>query len=103
MIPHPSKNTMAGIHITDIEAAINHWRAKNPSPDGVTLPRELRALAEVYALMVYYKQDRRRVHAATGRGRGLARLVRHHPRHPLHRDLLDQPRRCDVQGLRPHV
>ena len=48
---------MAGIHITDIEAAINHWRAKNPSPDGVTLPRELRALAEVYALMVFYKQD----------------------------------------------
>ena len=30
---------MAGIHITDIEAAINHWRARNPSPDGVTLPR----------------------------------------------------------------
>jgi len=48
---------MAGIHITDIEAAINHWRAKNPSPDGVTLPRALRALAEVYALMVFYKQD----------------------------------------------
>ena len=48
---------MAGIHITDIEAAINHWRIKNPSPDGVTLPRELRALAEVYALMVYYRQD----------------------------------------------
>ena len=47
---------MAGIHITDIEAAINHWRAKNPSPDGVTLPHELRALAEVYALMVFYKQ-----------------------------------------------
>lgn len=48
---------MAGIHITDIEAAINHWRAKNPSPDGITLPRELRALAEVYALMVFHKQD----------------------------------------------
>ena len=48
---------MAGIHITDIEAAINHWRLKNPSPDGVTLPRELRALAEVYGLMVYYKQE----------------------------------------------
>ena len=48
---------MAGIHITDIEAAINHWRAKNPSVDGVTLPRELRALAEVYALMVFYKQE----------------------------------------------
>jgi hypothetical protein len=48
---------MAGIHITDIEAAINYWREKNPSPDGVTLPRELRALAEVYALMVYFKED----------------------------------------------
>ena len=48
---------MAGIHITDIEAAINHWRVKNPSPAGVTLPHELRALAEVYALMVFYKQD----------------------------------------------
>ena len=40
---------MAGIHITDIEAAINYWRHERPSPDGVTLPRELRALAEVYA------------------------------------------------------
>lgn len=48
---------MAGIHITDIEAAINYWRQKNPSPDGVALPRELRALAEIYALMVYYKED----------------------------------------------
>jgi predicted Fe-S protein YdhL (DUF1289 family) len=48
---------MAGIHITDIEAAINYWRQKNPSPDGVTLPRELRALAEIYALMVYYKEE----------------------------------------------
>ena len=28
---------MPGIHITDIEAAINYWRAKAPSPDGVTL------------------------------------------------------------------
>lgn len=57
MIAVPASQTMAGIHITDIEAAINHWRAKNPSLDGVTLPRELRALAEVYALMVFYKQD----------------------------------------------
>ena len=40
---------MAGIHITDIEAAINFWRLKSPSPDGVTLAPELRALAEVYA------------------------------------------------------
>ena len=48
---------MAGIHITDIEASINYWREKNPSPDGIALPRELRALAEVYALMVYFKED----------------------------------------------
>lgn len=48
---------MAGIHITDIEAAINHWRDKQPSPDGVTLAPPLRALAEVYALMVFYRED----------------------------------------------
>ena len=48
---------MPAIHITDIEAAINHWRAKKPSPDGITLAPELRALAEVYALMVFYRED----------------------------------------------
>ncbi len=48
---------MAGIHITDIEAAINYWRARTPSADGVTLGPELRALAEVYALMAYYRED----------------------------------------------
>lgn len=48
---------MAGIHITDIEAAINHWRHRQPSPDGVTLAPELRALAEVYALMVYFHEE----------------------------------------------
>ncbi|MBX3653808.1 MAG: DUF3717 domain-containing protein [Ramlibacter sp.] len=48
---------MAAIHITDIEAAINYWRAQKPSPDGITLAPELRALAEVYALMVYYHED----------------------------------------------
>ena len=45
------------IHITDIEAAINQWRDLKPSPDGVTLVPELRALAEVYALMIYHHQD----------------------------------------------
>ncbi|MDP3761272.1 MAG: DUF3717 domain-containing protein [Ramlibacter sp.] len=48
---------MAGIHITDIEAAINFWRESKPSPDGVTLAPELRALAEVYALMVFHHED----------------------------------------------
>ncbi len=48
---------MAGIHITDIEAAINYWRERTPSPDGITLSPELRALAEVYALLVYYHEE----------------------------------------------
>jgi predicted Fe-S protein YdhL (DUF1289 family) len=47
---------MAGIHITDIEAAINYWRERSPSPDGVSLCLETRALAEVYALMVWYHE-----------------------------------------------
>ena len=48
---------MPGIHVTDIEAAINWWRARSPSPDGITACSEVRALAEVYALMVYYRQS----------------------------------------------
>jgi predicted Fe-S protein YdhL (DUF1289 family) len=48
---------MSTIHITDIEAAINYWRERSPSPDGITLAPELRALAEVYALMVFYRED----------------------------------------------
>jgi predicted Fe-S protein YdhL (DUF1289 family) len=47
---------MAGIHITDIEAAINWWRERSPSPDGISACAEVRALAEVYALMVYYRE-----------------------------------------------
>ena len=48
---------MPGIHITDLEAAINYWRAKNPSADGTTLSPEVRALAEVYALMAFRHED----------------------------------------------
>lgn len=47
---------MAGIHITDIEAAINWWRDRSPSPDNVSLPAPTRALAEVYALMVFFRE-----------------------------------------------
>ena len=47
---------MAGIHITDLESAINYWRAQAPSPDGVTLPAPTRALAEVYATMVFHHE-----------------------------------------------
>lgn len=48
---------MACIHITDIEAAINHWRARAPSSDGAALCPELLALAEVYARMVFQHED----------------------------------------------
>ena len=45
------------IHITDIEAAINYWRARAPSSDGLTLAPQTRALAQVYALMVYGHEE----------------------------------------------
>src|SRR5438105_13974282 len=47
---------MAAIHITDIEAAINWWRERSPSPDGITACAPVRALAEVYALLVYHHE-----------------------------------------------
>ncbi|MFT6590415.1 MAG: putative Fe-S protein YdhL (DUF1289 family) [Rhodoferax sp.] len=47
---------MTGIFITDIESALNYWRAKKPSLDGFSLASETRALAEVYALMVYHHE-----------------------------------------------
>jgi len=48
---------MAAIHIADIEAAINHWRARAPRPDGAALAPPLRALAQVYGEMAYHRQD----------------------------------------------
>ena len=39
--------------ITDIEAAINWWRARSPSLDGISACTEVRALAEVYGGMVW--------------------------------------------------
>ncbi|RQO62090.1 Fe-S protein [Paucibacter sp. KBW04] len=47
---------MAGIHITDIESAINWWRDRQPSADGLRACAEVLALAEVYALLVYYRE-----------------------------------------------
>ena len=47
----------AGIHITDIEAAINWWRDRLPTEAGKPLPAELQALAQVYALMIYYRES----------------------------------------------
>ncbi len=44
---------MAAIHITDVESAINWWRLRKPSEDGISACAEVRALATAYALMVY--------------------------------------------------
>lgn len=44
---------MTGIHITDIEAAINYWRDRLPCGEGAALPAPTRALAEVYAVMAF--------------------------------------------------
>ena len=49
----PDDGPERAIHITDIEAAINWWRERSPSPDGVSLSPEVRALAEVYGLLVW--------------------------------------------------
>lgn len=49
--------TVADIHITDIEAAINFWRARRPSPDGFALAPELQCLAEVYALLAVRRAE----------------------------------------------
>ena len=47
---------MSGIHITDIEAAINWWRERQPSSDGLRACPEVQALAEVYGLLVYHHE-----------------------------------------------
>ncbi|MBW8314209.1 MAG: DUF3717 domain-containing protein [Hydrogenophaga sp.] len=44
---------MASIHISDLEAAINYWRERSPSSDGLSLADPVRALAELYARMAY--------------------------------------------------
>ncbi|MEY4766443.1 MAG: hypothetical protein RI907_3116 [Pseudomonadota bacterium] len=45
-----------GIHITDIESAINWWRERSATEVGQPLPDALQALAQVYALMVYHHE-----------------------------------------------
>lgn len=48
---------MPRLHLLDIEAAINWWRERRPSPDGVTACAEVCALAEVYAGLVFRRED----------------------------------------------
>ncbi len=55
---------MAGIHISDIEAAINHWRARAATPQrSLALAPELNALAELYGRMAYARQTEVDEHA----------------------------------------
>lgn len=53
---HIMVRAMEHLHITDLEAALNHWRAQRPSPDGVTLAPEVAALAEVYGELVFARR-----------------------------------------------
>ena len=50
------RNAMAHIHITDLESAINWWRARSPSKDGISACPEVQALGTIYGLMVYQHQ-----------------------------------------------
>jgi hypothetical protein len=44
--------------LTDLEQAINYWRARRPSQgEESALSAEVNALANVYALMIYQKQN----------------------------------------------
>lgn len=45
-----------GIHVSDIEQALNYLRKKYPSEDGMSLAKPLRKLVEVYGLMTYYRE-----------------------------------------------
>ncbi len=48
---------MASLHISDIEAAINHWRGRSPAGAGtLALSPPLSALAELYGRMAYARQ-----------------------------------------------
>jgi predicted Fe-S protein YdhL (DUF1289 family) len=48
---------MAAIHLLDLEAAINWWRERQPSADGVQACDEVRALGEVYAGLAWRREQ----------------------------------------------
>lgn len=48
---------MQAVHITDLESAINFWRARQPAQMGMALAPEVSSLSEVYALMVFHGQE----------------------------------------------
>ena len=54
---------MDHIHITDLEAAINHWRMRSPHTADGALAAPLKALAEVYACMIVARTTTVAAHA----------------------------------------
>ncbi|MED5598607.1 DUF3717 domain-containing protein [Janthinobacterium sp. P210006] len=47
------------LHMQALEAAINYWRARQPARGNeYALSPPVSSLAGVYALMIYYRQDR---------------------------------------------
>lgn len=50
----PSSDT---VHLIDMEDAINWWRQRAPSADGLSLSKPVRVLADVYALMIFNRCD----------------------------------------------
>ncbi|KAB8058911.1 DUF3717 domain-containing protein [Janthinobacterium violaceinigrum] len=47
------------LHMQALEAAINYWRARQPARGNeYALSPPVSRLAGVYALMIYYRQDR---------------------------------------------
>jgi hypothetical protein len=47
------------VYIQSLEAAINYWRARQPARGNeYALSPPVSRLAGVYALMIYYRQDR---------------------------------------------
>ncbi len=45
------------LNLIDLEDAINWWRQREPSPDGIALAAPVRHLANVYALMIFNRQS----------------------------------------------
>lgn len=56
-------SSMESIHITDIEAAINYWRARSAQTPDAALDAPVRELAEVYAGLIYQRHSAVQVQA----------------------------------------
>ncbi len=57
-MPYPDLTDADWLHITDLEAALNHWCAHLPCAPHQPLPSPIAALAEVYAQMITQRQHR---------------------------------------------